>query len=517
MAEHPQKTDQYGNWEAKEIEDEHEDQESSNTSEWMTDVAKPAATLYALLLIISNVALALSTQARRDNHIPVLYTECFDAAIYIVSIIYLGYALLILFNEPRAFEKQASSVCAQLLSCGSRGRNRSLAPESSSLGAYGTSNTASVTDGERPGVSHHAERKSSRGSVYLKMNAILCGVGAMIYSCLEFGVYLNNRKCYEIISGVIPLLLSIYISIQTYFIFLHSKRIIRKHIILNRFGLMHLVATDITMWLRVLIDQTLYEFSVYRSENNNEDGAAPTNSTGDTARSVFLGRTAFRAPSSGITLHGQKVSTDGQATSVGDLDLSPLCAQSDSVLGDVLVNASVFLYPCIIGYAVISAGIVYCVCRNIRSEASLGHTTSGSRHASERRPSEVSLQNCANCQTTSYDHPDSSHRLYWLDCDQAVGGLLGGSVVLAMTIVCLILFFIFKTRNPEQAVLEAQIGESILYTLGIIAVVAAFGQAIRHLPKIPSTSVNWELDTEMLLTSMMGVYAVSWFLHQVQP
>lgn len=41
----------------------------------MTDVAKPAATLYALLLIISNVALALSTQARRDNHIPVLYTE----------------------------------------------------------------------------------------------------------------------------------------------------------------------------------------------------------------------------------------------------------------------------------------------------------------------------------------------------------------------------------------------------------------------------------------------------------
>lgn len=113
----------------------------------------------------------------------------------------------------------------------------------------------------------------------------------------------------------------------------------------------------------------------------------------------------------------------------------------------------VFFHPCSLlsrffstGYAVISAGIVYCVCRNIRSEASPGHTTSGSQHASERRPSEVSLQNCANCQTTSYNHPDSSHRLYWLDCDQAVGGLLGGSVVLAMTIVCLILFFIFKTR-----------------------------------------------------------------------
>ena len=58
-------------------------------------------------------------------------------------------------------------------------------------------------------------------------------------------------------------------------------------------------------------------------------------------------------------------------------------------------------------------------------------------------------------------------------------------------------------RNPEQAVLEAQIGESILYTLGIAAVVVAFAQAILHLPKIPSSSVSWELDTEMLLTSMV--------------
>lgn len=32
---------------------------------------------------------------------------------------------------------------------------------------------------------------------------------------------------------------------------------------------MHLVATDVTIWLRVLIDQTLYEFTVYRSQEQN--------------------------------------------------------------------------------------------------------------------------------------------------------------------------------------------------------------------------------------------------------
>lgn len=72
-----------------------------------------------------------------------------------------------------------------------------------------------------------------------------------------------------------------------------------------------------------------------------------------------------------------------------------------------------------------------------------------------------------------------------------------------MTIVCLILFFIFKTRSPEHAILEAQIGEAILYTFGIGAVIVAFAKTVRHLPKNQNSSVNWELDTAMLLTSMV--------------
>lgn len=40
-----------------------------------TEIGKPTATLYALLLIISNVALALSAQTRRDSHIPVSYSK----------------------------------------------------------------------------------------------------------------------------------------------------------------------------------------------------------------------------------------------------------------------------------------------------------------------------------------------------------------------------------------------------------------------------------------------------------
>ncbi|OQV12513.1 hypothetical protein BV898_13239 [Hypsibius exemplaris] len=524
--------------------DVHVDEDDPST-DWKTEIGKPTASLYALLVIISNVALALSTQTRRDSHIPVSYSKWFDAVLYGLGIIYLFYAMLFLFPEDKAatppggkkkswLTEKFTHPCVRLwrICAGSSDHSPHKVFTLDSTGSLSTISAANVPTG-LPNVSSGAGvagastaarwytadvKVRTRGSVYLKLNAIICGVGAMIYSCLEFGVWLSNRHCYETISGIIPLLLTIYISAQTYFIFLYSKRIIARHTILSRFGLMHLVATDVTIWLRVLIDQTLYEFSIYRANEH-------INNTQTTPVVGNVHNTSAGSHSDSISLRSGShiVGTDGRATSVGDLDLasvaSPLCARQGSLLGDVLVDASVFLYPCIIGYAVIAAGIVYVMCKNMGTQG--GPETAGSGEGVDdsrllsRQHSAISYQSCNQCQTagqtgkagTSSGVPEHLHRLYWLDCDQAVGGLLAGSVVLAMTIVCLILFFIFKTRNPEHAILEAQIGEAILYSLGIGAVVVAFAKTVRNLPKNRHSSVNWELDTAMLLTSMMGVYA----------
>lgn len=209
---------------------------------------------------------------------------------------------------------------------------------------------------------------------------------------------------------------------------LSCQRIIARHTILSRFGLMHLVATDVTIWLRVLIDQTLYEFSVYRSQENINNTASNSSTGHSDSNSISL--------RSGSHI----VRTDGRATSVGDLDLasvsSPLCSRQGSLLGDVLVDASVFLYPCIIGYAVISAGIVYVMCKNMGSLPTvLPHSTQAPEVSAEsrvltRQLSAVSCQSCHLSQTGKTGQPAHLHRLYWLDCDQAVGGLLAGSVVL---------------------------------------------------------------------------------------
>ncbi|XP_055344549.1 proton channel OtopLc-like [Paramacrobiotus metropolitanus] len=460
----------------------HEDDD-----EWKSDVAQPMAALYALLIIISNIALSVSAQARKDNHIPITYSKWFDAALYGLSILYLVYAMIFLFRVKKLTNGNGGFFLWRPFRFLRKGITTSDHD-------FSASHNSSYQNFPHPVA-------RTKSSVYLKVNAIICGIGAMIFSCLEFGVFISNRRCYEVIVGVIPLMNLTFVALQTYFIFLYSKHVIYRSVILSRFGLMHLVATDITIWLRVLIDQTLYEFTVYRSQQEKTQN----------------GTEEHTVPFGQVHMNLYYRSVDRKFNGIDGFSTlsSPACLQSESVLAGVLVNASVFLYPCIIGYAVISAGIIYIMYRNIST------TERSSPPRYKRRSSDVDHQHiatwqrhqltgrwCSYCNVLS-TKGGPTQRLYWLDCDQAVGGLLTGSVVFALTIVCLILFFVFKNRNPELALIAAQIGETILYCLGIGATIIAFVEAARKLPKNVGCRVSWELDTAMLLISVVGVYAFS--------
>lgn len=61
------------------------------------------------------------------------------------------------------------------------------------------------------------------GSFYLKMGATLFGVGGMIYSCLQLGVFVENTSCFDFVMGVNPCLFILFIMFQLYFIFKNSQ------------------------------------------------------------------------------------------------------------------------------------------------------------------------------------------------------------------------------------------------------------------------------------------------------
>lgn len=100
------------------------------------------------------------------------------------------------------------------------------------------------------------------------------GLGTMIWTGLEIGTFFEiplTSPCHQILRGVNPLLQMIFTFMQMYFIFMNSRVILNIHRfkVIARFGLMHVVATNICVWIRTLVMETLKEITIYYRKRVN--------------------------------------------------------------------------------------------------------------------------------------------------------------------------------------------------------------------------------------------------------
>ncbi|XP_050315030.1 proton channel OtopLc-like isoform X14 [Anthonomus grandis grandis] len=120
----------------------------------------------------------------------------------------------------------------------------------------------------------------SHGSFFLRIGAIAFGLGTMIYNGLEFGVFFEipfNSPCYMILRGVNPVLQMIFTFMQMYFIFMNSRLNIHRFKVVARFGLMHVVATNLCVWIRTLVLEYIKEITIYHRDLLNGTSVSPTN------------------------------------------------------------------------------------------------------------------------------------------------------------------------------------------------------------------------------------------------
>ena len=97
----------------------------------------------------------------------------------------------------------------------------------------------------------------------------------MIYSCIEIGMFfeLNLEKssnCNNLFSVIRPLLQVTFVFVQMYFIFLNQKMNIYKNKVMSRFGLMHMIATNLCTWVNILVTETSH--SISHSQHHGEEG-----------------------------------------------------------------------------------------------------------------------------------------------------------------------------------------------------------------------------------------------------
>ncbi|XP_046422990.1 proton channel OtopLc-like isoform X1 [Neodiprion fabricii] len=437
-------------------------------------LATTLSALYGKLLVVMGIAFPMAEVI--STYIPPSFYEAFYLYLYFGSMVFLlyMYAMLLRDNKPKP-KKQQKDAC-------------DLDSSQSSSGAGGG------CDIQDTGCPHVAVVKPSQhyGSFYLRMGAVAFGIGSMIYSGLEFGQYFElerDTKCHNIMLALTPATRMAFIFIQMYFIFLNNEQMkVYRHRIVARFGLMHMIGTNLSVWLNVLVQETKHEIlTFYDPENNSLRISHRLGSKGGLHHSGYN--------------HGHGHGRHHQDLHANEHTRIPRglkgphhmfeCRRTN-IMGSLVQDASPFLFPCTIEYSLICAAILYVMWKNI-SKAGITQPTTppGSRHHAQ------------------HAYRRSPHH-YSVDCAGAHKGLFVGILILVLTIISLILFFVLISR-PELvslAVTEVNVCELTLYGMSTMATLVGMFQ-MRKLRY--DGGRNLELDNILLVAAQTGMFIYSTF------
>ncbi|XP_055337583.1 proton channel OtopLc-like isoform X2 [Paramacrobiotus metropolitanus] len=440
--------------------------------------------LYALVVIVLSAAFPLAEIISLE--IRPLFYESFYLYLYGVSLLFLIFAYGFLFQSGRRQK-------VYLISWARRNTT------SSSISRHHDNQ-------EDPYCDFLSDRShaSSSGSFYLRLGAMIFGVGAMLYSVLEFGQYFEipfGSHCDDILTAITPAARFVFSFAQLYLVFLNSKIRTDRYNVFASFGFMHMFATNISVWLSVLIEETKHQFeiSIFEPEKLRPPGIAVAD-----VPEMFFSVKPFASLRANVTAQGNftqssrisavpnKVQHRLQSYLSGIVDSLvnisneyEASCRSTTTVGSIMQQASPFLYPCIVENSLICAALLYMM-------------WSGLKHRRFKYNS-------------STDADNKNKHQFSVNCHNATRGLFLGLLMVVMTIMSMVLFFVWirMTDYYTLAIFQAYVMECILYTTSTLAVCVAFVRINALKYKSHGSS---RIDDNLLIISQMGVYVFPVFV-----
>ncbi|KAL8606022.1 hypothetical protein ACOMHN_024527 [Nucella lapillus] len=299
-----------------------------------------------LIVVVGAVLPVVETFANPNSYM----FEGFYIYLYLVSTIFVAYVYAYLLRKKAAFLpgfKRAFSSFRRNISGSSFSRSSSSTAKSDPGGSAANVGSGSATGKPRlRKVAYNETPNTYTGSFYLRVGAIGFAIGCMIHNGLTFGhymeiVYVGNAGS-GVIQAVKPFLHLLFTFVQMYFIFMNSKMCINHHKTFGRFGLMHMAAANICVWLRAIVVETLHEIQIASRNKTTSPVAVTSAGTANVTAGLARPRPADRLT----------------AAAMKGL-LQELKCQWDTLMGQVLESSGSYLYPCIIEYSLICASVLY--------------------------------------------------------------------------------------------------------------------------------------------------------------
>ncbi|XP_058823924.1 proton channel OtopLc-like [Topomyia yanbarensis] len=338
------------------------------------------------------------------------------------------------------------------------------------------------------------------GSFYLRAGAVAFGIGSMVHSSLEFGQYFElkrDERCQNVLIALIPAARMALCLVQMQFIFFSSGQFhMDRHKFVARFGLMHMLATNICEWLYVIIEEAKHEI-VHIAHGGLHGGAAATAAASAvTAAALTDNDNGGLSIRSSIALNGSHHHHPLRHATSRDLSSSASIhgfeCQRTNIMGSLVQNAAPFLFPCTIEYSLICAVILFEMWKKVREST---REANGSRRGSRK-----SLTG-------------KSANLLSVDCSNAQRGMFGGILIIVLTIIVLIMYFVLQKERfyKKAATIEVTISEIIIYSITAGAVVWAMFRMrdLKFSQKKGDAGIS--LDCRLLVLAQVGIYIYCMF------
>lgn len=271
--------------------------------------------------------------------------------------------------------------------------------------------------------------------------------------------FLADPNCGSIFIALTPAFRMILCLCQMQFIFLNTSDFdMGNHKVISRFGLMHLLATNICEWLFILVEETKHEIHhIVHSMNHEHDNANDTD-TENSSRII------------------------------------PSCERT-KIMGRLVQDASPFLYPCTIEYSLICAVILYEMWKKVKSLPNIEKTRRDSMKPVEIKGHGTVLS---------------------VDCSNSHRGIFTGVIIFVLTIISMIMYFVLHDL-PDYATVaiqEVSFCELIVYIISIIAIFWALHSMrdLRYYRKLTTHHASRiTLDCTLLVVAQFGAYLYTIF------
>ncbi|XP_044748487.1 proton channel OtopLc-like isoform X2 [Coccinella septempunctata] len=308
------------------------------------------------------------------------------------------------------------------------------------------------------------------GSFYLRMGVTGFGMGSVIYSGFQFAQYFEysaENDCRHPVKAMKPCLRIIFVLMQIFFVLSTNNFIhVQKSKMIARFGLMHMIGTNLCEWFQVVVKETQHD--IYK--------------TAQKLLAKNLGNHSLLP----IVFETKRF-----------YDKKEQCMETN-IIGPLLFKTEPYLAPCTIEFSVLCAVILGLMWKK--------NLTNG---IGERKANRIQLRETFTESTTDVYGRTKSR--FSVDCSKAHKGLFSGILVIILTIMSLILYSELENHGDywHIGILLVNALEFLLFWAGTLASILCI-ISIRDIGYY-KMSRQLELEHVLLLLSQSGVFIYNLF------